>query len=406
MMRPAKGAPHYIRQAVILAGGLGTRMRPLTDHTPKPMIPFHGKPFAAYLVEMLKEQGIEEVVFLLGYLPEVVMEYFGDGKQFGLSIKYSVLPVDAETGARLRAALDLLEDHFLLLYCDNYWPMQLEKMTAQWRGSGTEALLTIYSNDDHFTKHNVRVSDAGLIEEYDKTRTAPGLSGVDIGFGIFSRQHVESLPNGNVSFEKEVYKKLVARGQLAAYVSMHRYYSIGSLPRLEDTKEFLRFRPVVFLDRDGVLNRKPPRGQYVSMPEEFEWLPGSLEATVLLSESGFRLCIVTNQAGVARGMIAAATLQKIHGRLTKEVESAGGRIEAIYCCPHHWDEKCFCRKPQPGLFFAAQRAMHCDLTRSYFIGDQDEDGIAAEGSGCRFILKSEERTLLEIAREIIMENKI
>src|SRR5690242_774198 len=109
-----------IKQAVILAGGLGTRMRPLTDTMPKPMIPVGGKPFVAYLVELLKQNGIEEIIFLLGYLPEKVSDYFGDGSKFGLRITYVTTPVDYDTGSRLMPAAAQLDQKFLFLYCDNY----------------------------------------------------------------------------------------------------------------------------------------------------------------------------------------------------------------------------------------------------------------------------------------------
>ncbi len=395
-----------INQAVILAGGIGSRLRPLTDSLPKPMIAFHGRPFAAYLVDRLREQGITEVIFLLGYLSEKVIEYFGDGSAHGVRIRYSVQSVETETGGRLRTALPLLQEHFLLLYCDNYWPLKLEPLVSQWRRSGVEAILTVYSNEDHFTRDNLRVSKEGLIEVYDKTRKAPGLSGVDIGFGIFSRRHVENLPEGNVSFEKEAYADLVKRGQLAGHVTRLSYYSIGSLERLPLTESFLKGRRVVFLDRDGVLNRKAPKGCYVTCPEEFFWLQGSLEAVVRLSKAGYRICLVTNQAGIARGMIKPENLARIHERLRCDVAAENGLIDAIYCCPHHWDEKCDCRKPQPGMFIAAQRELRCDLTKAFFVGDQEDDRLASERAGCRFKLKREDHSLLEIAEEIIREDSL
>ena len=117
-----------IKQAVILAGGLGTRLRPITDKIPKPMIQFHGKPFLEYLIELLKEQGIEEIILLLGYLSEKVVEYFGDGDKFGIKILYSISPVEDDTGLRIFKAKDIIKDEFLLLYCDNYWPLNLQKM--------------------------------------------------------------------------------------------------------------------------------------------------------------------------------------------------------------------------------------------------------------------------------------
>ncbi|MCK4416320.1 MAG: NTP transferase domain-containing protein, partial [Thermoplasmatales archaeon] len=116
-----------IKQAVILAGGLGTRLRPITDKIPKPMIEFHNKPFLEYILEMLKNNGIEEVVLLLGYLPDPIVEYFGDGTKFGIKIKYSIGTIEDKTGTRIRNAEELLDDHFMLMYCDNYLPFNLQQ---------------------------------------------------------------------------------------------------------------------------------------------------------------------------------------------------------------------------------------------------------------------------------------
>src|SRR5256886_6611329 len=111
-------------QAVILAGGRGTRLRPITDTRPKPMVEFHGKPFLEYIVEMLRDQGFERILMLLGYLPEVIQDHFEDGARWGVEIAYSVTGADDLTAHRLNVAADHLDPCFLLLYCDNYWPMR------------------------------------------------------------------------------------------------------------------------------------------------------------------------------------------------------------------------------------------------------------------------------------------
>src|SRR3989344_8206629 len=116
-----------IRQAVILAGGQGTRLRPLTLTTPKPLIPVLGKPFVQYMVEHLAKNGIEEVVFLTGYLAEQFPAYFGDSR-WGVTFKYSVSPIEAESGTRLLNARELLDDTFFLLYADNFWPVPTQEM--------------------------------------------------------------------------------------------------------------------------------------------------------------------------------------------------------------------------------------------------------------------------------------
>src|SRR5947208_1036557 len=110
-------------QAVILAGGRGTRLAPLTDTKPKPMIEFHGVPFLEYLIVMLRDQGFSRILLLLGYLPEVITKHFGDGSRWGVSIEYLVSDVEDDTGKRLKLAQDRIDPLSLLLYCDNYWPM-------------------------------------------------------------------------------------------------------------------------------------------------------------------------------------------------------------------------------------------------------------------------------------------
>jgi D-glycero-D-manno-heptose 1,7-bisphosphate phosphatase len=388
-------------QAVILAGGLGTRLRPLTDTVPKPMIPFHGKPFAEYLLEMLREQGITDVLFLLGYLSPVVTDYFGDGAKFGLRITYSISPVEDETGTRLRKAIDQLDDRFLLLYCDNYWPMNLAKMWSFFLGTHARAMVTVYANEDGYTRSNLKVDKKGLIEIYDKTRTSPGLQGVDIGFGFFPKSIVAELPEGNVSFEKETYGRLVADRKLAAYVSGHRYYSVGSHERLSLTDAFLGRSRTILLDRDGVLNRKAPKAEYISSPDQFIWLPGALESLRLLKNAGYRVILISNQAGIARGKITWDQLHAVEDKLRREAEAAGGKIDAIYVCPHHWEEDCSCRKPKPGMLFQAQREHHLDLSRVWFLGDDERDVEAGSAAGCRTGLVTTEKGLKDWIEEIL-----
>ncbi|MBD3314101.1 NTP transferase domain-containing protein, partial [Candidatus Woesearchaeota archaeon] len=170
-----------IKQAVILAGGLGTRLKPLTDKSPKPMIDFYGKPFVLNLIEMLKEQGITNIVFLDGYLHKKIEEYFGDGSKFGMNIKYSVGPVEWDTGKRIKEGEDLYDEHFLLCYCDNYVPVNMKKLTDFYDEKDVKMSVLVYTNKDEFTKSNMKVDDKGIVTIYDKKRESGELSGVDIG---------------------------------------------------------------------------------------------------------------------------------------------------------------------------------------------------------------------------------
>lgn len=390
-------------QAVILAGGLGVRMRPLTDSIPKPMIKFHGRPFLEYLVEQLRDSGIERIVMLLGYLPGVIQDYFGDGSRWGVSITYAVTPPEVQTGTRVREALETLDPVFLLLYCDNYWPMRLDRMWSRFVEADAMALATIYRNTDDYSRDNVCL-DGDRVVAYDRSRTSPGLRGVEIGYAILRRDVVqELLPATDVPIEEAIYPALAARGRLLAYPTDHRYYGIGSLERLPATTEFLARRPTILLDRDGVLNRRPPRAEYIRRPDEFVWLPGALDALRLLTDGGYRLLVISNQAGVARGAMTEADLMAVEARMLADARAAGAKIDGAYYCRHDWDAGCDCRKPLAGMLFQAQREHHLDLSRTPYIGDDDRDGEAAALAGSPFIQVTDDRSLLTIARSIIAE---
>jgi D-glycero-D-manno-heptose 1,7-bisphosphate phosphatase len=127
------------------------------------MVEVCGKPFVEYQIEQLRDQGFDRVLFLLGYLPDVVRDYFGDGSRFGMRIDYSVTHIDDDTGRRVKLAERFLDPCFLLLYCDNYWPMQIVPMWRQFQESGAPALITVYSNKDGYTRNSVRVEPDGVV---------------------------------------------------------------------------------------------------------------------------------------------------------------------------------------------------------------------------------------------------
>lgn len=390
-------------QAVILAGGRGTRLRPLTDDRPKPMVRFHGKPFLGHLVDLLREQGFERVLMLLGYRPEVITEHFGDGSAYGVTIDYDVTLPDDLTAWRVEHARERLDDTFLLLYCDNYWPMRFDDLWAAHRRAGAPAQITVYANADGFSRDSVRVGEDGFVEVLDRSRKAPGLKGVEISYAILDKATVLPLVEGHpeLLFEEAVYPPLARSGRLHAYWTGHRYYSVGSLARLPVTERFLARRPAVILDRDGVLNQRPPRAEYVRRPEAFHWLPGAREALARLHAAGFQVAVVSNQAGVGRGVMSADDLARVTARMKAAAAAAGGQIDAVFYCPHGWDAGCACRKPRPGLLFQAQRALHLDLTWTPFIGDDERDETAAGAAGCPFVMATEGRPLAAIADEII-----
>lgn len=390
------------RQAVILAGGRGSRLRPLTDTMPKPMLPFHGKPFLEYLIEHLKERGFEKVLLLLGYLPEVIIDHFGDGSSFGLHMEYSVTDVEDDTGRRMLLAGKRMDPCFLLMYSDNYWPMQIDAMWDQFITSDTDMQVTVYSNKDSYSRDNVRIKN-GLVELYDGGRVSNNLQGVEIGFAFMKKSLLDLLPDTNVNFEKVVYPMLSEKRRLSAYVTDHRYYSVGSHERMELTRSFLKRRPAIILDRDGVLNKKAPQAEYVRNWDDFKWLPGAMEAVRLLKNAGYTIAIVTNQAGIARGMMTESDLSRIHEMMKDDLAKNGGTVDAVYYCPHGWDDSCECRKPKPGMLFQAQKDFHLDLSRVYFVGDDVRDRETADRAGTKFLMVDDNNSLLYLVKEQILK---
>ena len=216
------------RQAVILAGGRGTRMRPITDRRPKPMVPVLGRPFLEYQIEQLRDQGFDRVLLLLGYLPEIVQNHFGDGRDWGVRIEYSVTAPDQLTSSRVATARNMIDACFLLLYCDNYWPMQIGRLWERFRETGKPGLITVYSNKDGYSRGSVLLDQNRHVRVFDRLRATPGLREVEISYAILTDLSLALLPEEDTLLEEAIYTPLAQQGRLAAYVSDHRYYSIGS----------------------------------------------------------------------------------------------------------------------------------------------------------------------------------
>lgn len=392
-----------IKQAVILAGGLGTRLKPFTDEHPKPMYRFEEKPFMEYLLQQVNGFGMDNIVLLLGYRADEIMEYFGSGEKLGIHIQYSVTPPEYETGARLLSAYDILQEKFLLMYCDNYCPIDFEKLCDDFEEKEADIQITAYANKDGYTKNNLRVATDGRVEVYDKSRVAGDLSGVDIGYALIRKSVLDYLKGRNrevLNFEKIVYPIVINNKKMHATVTEHRYYSIGSWERIKLTEQFFHNPKTVFLDRDGTLNVRPPQACYIERKEDFRWLTGAMEAVKFLKDKGYRLILVSNQPGIARKRLTEDILTQIHDKMqTDLLENTGYMIDAIYYCPHNWDDGCSCRKPKPGMIYQAQKEYSLNLRECILIGDDERDVQAGRAAGCTCYQVTQEQSLLDIVQQ-------
>ena len=226
--------------AAILAGGLATRLRPLTQSIPKALIEVAGHPFLWHQLELLKRRGIRRVVLLVGHLGETIQQRFQDGAELGIRIDYSFDgPVLLGTAGAIRQALPLLPERFFVLYGDSYLPCNYATVEAAFRNSGLPGLMTVYRNDGLYDSSNVEYH-GGRILRYDKRNRTPAMHHIDYGLGAFHRSVFEAIPAGQARDLAAVYQDLLHAGSLAAFEVHQRFYEIGSPEGLRDTAEFLK----------------------------------------------------------------------------------------------------------------------------------------------------------------------
>ena len=231
-------------QSIILAGGLGTRLRPLTHKTPKCMTLINNKPFLEYQLLLLKKQGINSILLCVAYLHEQIQNYFGDGKKWGLTLQYSVEEQPLGTGGALKKAQVLLQDRFLLLYGDSYLPIAYKDIITAFTSSKKKGLMVVYDNHDtHDTKNNVRV-EQGEVKSYDKKEPRKDFNGVEAGVLVFKKEIIDLMPpQESFSLEEEIFPKLIQQNQMGAFMIRQKFYDIGTVRRLKDAEKILTNEP-------------------------------------------------------------------------------------------------------------------------------------------------------------------
>ena len=222
----------------ILAGGLATRLRPITQTIPKALVEVAGKPFILRQLEYLREQGVQRVVLCIGYLGEIIQDVVGTGEQFGLQVSYST---DGSTllgtGGALKKALPLLGEHFFILYGDSYLPVDFGVVEQAFLASGLPALMTVLKNGDQWDKSNVLFSYGKLLE-YNKRSPRPHMAHIDFGLGVVSSSVLDSYPDSLPFDLGDVYEALSLQGRLGGLEVYQRFYEIGSHIGLKETEEY------------------------------------------------------------------------------------------------------------------------------------------------------------------------
>jgi NDP-sugar pyrophosphorylase family protein len=222
-------------QAVILTGGQGTRLAPLTDTLPKVMAPVHSRPFLEYQIEYLLRQGFTSFLLLVGYRWEQIRDYFGNGSKWGVDIQYSVEATPYGTAGCLYHAYPHLQDSFAVIYGDSFLPCDYSLMFKSAAEHPSTAFMTVYLNQGELPIcNNVQIGAEGLIQQYLKDRPDLNFGYVDAGVLLLYRHHIAVFPQHiPASLEEEVFPHLAVSGMLRAWVSKQRFYDIGTPSRLD-----------------------------------------------------------------------------------------------------------------------------------------------------------------------------
>lgn len=231
-------------QCAILAGGLGTRMLPRTETVPKSLIPVRGEPFAGHQLTLLARQGVDRVVFCVGYRGDMLRDFVGDGSRWGVDAAFVDEGGELRgTAGALRLALDadVLDDAFFVLYGDSYLPIAYPPVWDAFASAGLPALMTVFRNEGRWDASNTVYRD-GRVVRYEKgcpDPAAAGMAYLDYGLAVLSRGVVEEVPAGEVADLADVYRRLSVAGRLAGYEVYERFYEIGSEAGLRDLDDHL-----------------------------------------------------------------------------------------------------------------------------------------------------------------------
>lgn len=224
----------------LLAGGLATRLRPLTETVPKAMLAVAGEPFIAHQLRLLRREGVSRVVICAGYLGEQIAAFVGDGSRFGLSVGYKMDgPRLLGTGGALRAALGELGDEFIVMYGDSWLDIAYAPVVAAFRASGQPALMTVFRNEGQWDTSNVWFED-GRIRLYSKRERLPEMRHIDWGLSVVRAEALAARPANEPFDLAEVYSDLSREGKLAGYEVTTRFYEIGSAEGLKETDALLK----------------------------------------------------------------------------------------------------------------------------------------------------------------------
>lgn len=374
-----------LRQAVILVGGLGTRLGERTKTMPKPMLDVGGRPFLDTLIdEIARYDAFEEILLLAGYRSEIIQARYAGTTRGRARIVVSLEEQPLGTAGALVHAKQLLQEKFALLNGDSFFDFNLLDLASR----STGALVHMALRADVVGDRYGRVV---LEDDHVRAFIAPGRGAtgpVNAGVYVIDRSILGDISQLPASLEQDVFPRLAATGQLTGTAYRGYFIDIGIPEDLGRADLELRqrlTRPAVFFDRDGVLNHDPG---YTFEPGTLKWVDGAREAVKAVNDAGYFAFVVSNQSGVARGLYQEHHVHALHRWMADEMAKFGAHIDAFEYCPDHPDgtvaqyrRASHRRKPAPGMITDLLSRFPVDAANSILIGDKESDLQAAQAAG-------------------------
>lgn len=405
-----------MKQAIILAGGAGTRLKDRLGDLPKPMIPIAGKPLLEHQLELAKAHGFTDLVFFVHYRADLIENHFGDGSKWGVRIRYVTEREPLGTAGAVLAGSELLAERFVVLYGDTMVNVDLGRIWKAHKNAKAEATLLLHPNDHPLDSDLVEVDANSRVLAFHNRPHPQGRwyqNLVNAGLYVLEKKpllkHAAIITNHASSitdFGKDIFPAMVRGGAtLLGYNSPEFIKDIGTPARYDRVcaqfangtiarSSLATQQRAVFLDRDGTLVHDR---DCLRSADGLELLPGVAAAVHDLNHHAWRTVVVTNQPVIAKGWCDEAELQRMHNKMETLLGLEHAFLDRIYYCPHHPESgfegerpelkiRCDCRKPGIGMIQRAVADLNIDLAQSWMIGDTTTDVQTAKNAGLRSIL--------------------